>query len=303
MTIYYSPYDTTVTQGYPVKKINDEILSQYIKGGLTRMTTDIFAITGGHITPLSQPFTFTENQKTIGTVIDLRSQVKVDSAYRNNLEDLEVKATSKGEYNFLFNNAKLQSIWINHDPKVISYISPQIMLIYGRWIAEVITKRFGLDMREQVMIETLACLYYISLFAHERDFDRFFVDDALLKITQTLKISTLIAKETLLDIEEPLTDIHSLVELIKSKCDNVKLSQLSSAILISLLSSTWMGSSKSETLAVAIEHPPTFVGLVYASINEVLYRRTGLSQLVMRVLKGDAKNVSQRIKSLLDEEI
>ena len=299
MTIFASAYDTTVTQGYPVSKIHDDILAQYIRRQLSLVEKDIFAVVQGNVTPFSMPFMVKDKDSTF-IAIDARPMVK-GSLFSDDISDMEIRASHRAEFNTLITQAKLESIWHSSSYRALANIHPSMMTIYARWITSGLVRRFGLDAREMSVIEVLSCLYYISLSQHERDWDEYFTTNALLTITQTIKIPSQFVKETILDINTPLTDIKSLIDIIKVKCDNVKLDALTPALLITHLASTWFGNNKGETLAVAIEHPPTFISLVYAAISETMFRKLGFTQVVQSVLKGDQVKVQTKIKTLLDD--
>ena len=155
------------------------------------------------------------------------------------------------------------------------------------------------DFKDLTTIKTLCGLYYLSLFDQPRDWDKHYTANALLQLTQVLKIPSVFAKEVILDIEKPLTDIQSLVDIIKEKTDNVRLDTLTPGVLLTIISSTWFGNNHAEILAIALEHPPTFVALVYTAINDNLFKRVGFSQIVQNTLKSESRNVSVRIQELL----
>lgn len=295
--IFKTAYDTSVAKGYDQKALNDSILKAFIQGQTTNIKKDIFAISEGNLAkPFPHPFLVEET----GIAIDVRQYVKSSNVHDQDRQELEIRVRNRSEYDLLVNRASLLKIWLEYKPEELLYIHPSLMTIYAEWITSSIGKRFALDYKEITMIKALCGLYFLSLYSEERDWNEFFTANALLKITQIMRVPSLLVKETIMDITEPLTDIESLVNLIKEKCDNIRLSGLTPGIVISILSNTWFGNNHAELLAVAIEHPPTFIALVYAAINDTLYRRIGFSQVVSNVLKNEQRNVSTKILELLN---
>lgn len=295
--IFKTAYDTSVCRGYDQRAINDSIVKSLIQGQTQPVKKDIFAVVEGNLAkPFPHPFYTTESNRNHGFAIDVRQYLK-DSSVSG--EELNIRIRNKSEYELLINRAILNKVFLI-DYNELTYIHPGLMTIYAEWISSNIGKRFALDYREMTIIKSLCALYYLSLFTHEKDWNEYFTANALLKINQVMKIPSVAVKEYIMDIENPLTTIDSLIELIKEKCDNIRLNGLTPGILISIISSTWFGNNHAELLAVALEHPPTFVALVYTAINDTLYRRIGFSQVVTNVLKSEAKQTSIRILELLD---
>ena len=249
-------------------------------------------IEGNKAKPFPHPFYSEEADN--GMFIDLRGMNKAGID-----EDLVIKVRDKSEYDLLYTRARLSQIWIEKHTDVIKFINPKLIIIYSEWIASNISKRFALDFKDLTTIKTLCGLYYLSLFDQPRDWDKHYTANALLQLTQVLKIPSVFAKEVILDIEKPLTDIQSLVDIIKEKTDNVRLDTLTPGVLLTIISSTWFGNNHAEILAIALEHPPTFVALVYTAINNNLFKRVGFSQIVQNTLKSESRNVGVRIQELL----
>ena len=290
MSIFQTAYDTSVATGYNIKSIMIDVEKALTIGQAIPIYEDIFALISGNTQVFPHPV-YLPSKKT---VIDVR---QYNSPNIDN--ELQIRVRDKAEYDLLVNRAKLTKVWLESDPKVLSFIHPKLMAIYAEWISGCIAKRFALDYKDQVTIKALCALYYLSLFDSPNDWDNHYTANALLKVNQILKISTVIAKEILMDIEKPLTTIHSLTDIIKEKTENVRLQGLNPGILLTLISSTWFGNNHSETLAVSLEHPPTFIALVYSAINETLYKRVGFTQVVQNVLKGESRNLSTRVYELL----
>jgi hypothetical protein len=71
--------------------------------------------------------------------------------------------------------------------------------------------------------------------------------------------------------------------------------------LITILKSSWFGNNAAELLAVSLEHPPTWVSLVYTSLSERSFKNANLSKIVERYGKNNADNEFTRsFVSLVD---
>lgn len=293
--IYESAYDTSVGVSYSVKSINDSIVEAIYSDHCKVISDGVYGvITGNKAQNFPHPLMVVENGKNKGVFIDLRHMNKAGID-----EEFEVRVRDKSEYNLLLLRAKLTKVWNERNKDILKHIHPKLIAIYSEWISNNISKRFALDYKDQITIKTLCGLYYLSLFSRVEEWDKHYTANALLQLNQILKIPTVFAKEVILDIEKPLTNIASLTDTIKEKTDNVRLSTLTPATLLTIINSTWFGNNHGEILGIAIEHPPTFIALVYTAINDNLFKRVGFSQVVQNVLKNEGRNVTVRIDDLL----
>lgn len=295
MAIFDTPYDTSVAIGYNTKDIEFHLTEALIKNQLKLIPNqgkNVFAYTQGNSPNFPHPY-YLAKEKAI--VLDLRHM----SSSLNPNEDLEIRVKDRAEFGLLLTRGKLTKFWLENDKRMVSSIHPKLMVIYADWLASSIGKRFALDPQDHATIKSLCALYYLSLFLGENEWDNHFTANALLKINQIMKVPTVFAKEVIMDVDKPLSNIQSLCDLIKEKTGNVRLTSLTPALLLSIISSTWFGNNHGELLAVAMEHPPTFIALVNTAINETLYKRVGFTQVVQNVLKGESKNVSLRILEVL----
>ena len=48
------------------------------------------------------------------------------------------------------------------------------------------------------------------------------------------------------------------------------------------MGNTWFGANAKEILAVALEHPPTWLSLVYIALKERSYKNTSLAKIALR---------------------
>ena len=65
-----------------------------------------------------------------------------------------------------------------------------------------------------------------------------------------------------------------------------------------MLLSSWYGENSNETISIALEHPPTFAGLCYLSLNNNSYKATKISNIINSKLKNK-KDFALNLNSIL----
>jgi hypothetical protein len=186
------------------------------------------------------------------------------------------------EYGLLLRRAQLNDIWVNEDPALLRDVSPVAMSLFASWVSENVARRFALDPREQLNLAILAAFHYLSLFT-----DASFLDDAtrMKMATQISRGMRCSAEDVLSVLDDQTRPSHSIVDFCAAAggaTGSVRLQGFNPGVLISIIKGTWFGVNAQEMLAVALEHPPTWLALLMAAHVERTYKNSGLAKLVER---------------------
>lgn len=156
--------------------------------------------------------------------------------------------------------------------------------LYATFLADTITKRFNLNNLEYQQILIISHFFYQSLFFNQKD-----ISDTLKEkfSYQTIKITGYSAN-TIFDLVDkigPINNINEYCTAIKSVLSNIKVDDLNTGLILTLISTSWFGTNSKELLAVSLEHIPTWLSIAYTVINEKTYKNTTLGRISDRVLK------------------
>lgn len=199
----------------------------------------------------------------------------------------------------------LNLLWIDDRPVVLREISFVPMAIFSNWISESITKRFGLTAKEQFLISIVSCYYYYSLFSIHSELspeERTRLLAACIKITRAPATMVEQTIEAIANLE-PMESIKQLATNIKAITENSRLENFNEGLLVNLLISSWFGASARELVAVSLEHPPTWISLVYSAFVEKSFKNTLISKIAYRYLGPKGENDFIRsLVSLINEE-
>lgn len=151
--------------------------------------------------------------------------------------------------------------------------------VYAYWISDSIGKRYGLDPKDQMIVTITAHYYYQSLFFDEIDEHR-----VQQFAVQTAKV-TRMAPKMIFEVFDKIGEVKgvsSLCDAIKATTENIRMGELTTGVLLSMVANSWYGHNAKDIISVAIEHPPTWCSVVYASITERSYKNFLISKISER---------------------
>ena len=305
MTIYKTAYDTTATSGFVTAKIASAIKEASVSGEVNRLGNEPIVMIEGagtygeSVPPFSHPFSYPykgwgEEEKNM-VAVDVRPFGKYNRDSRT-----FVVGANKVEYNLTIARARLQVIWLERDPEVLRDISQMPMAVYASWLSENIARRYALEPLEQFNVSIVAAIFYASQFHNETSLnerDKLRIVNAIsrnlrCKPDEVLKI---------IDQVDVIPDISGFCEKAAEIASPVRLAHFNAALLITILGSSWYGTNHREVLAVALEHPPTWIAILMAASSERYYHSTPLARIVERYAKNDTgKNFMYSMLRLLE---
>jgi hypothetical protein len=289
MTRFATAYDTTVCSGYVLDKLAEGIQLALVKGDLafSRIPNSrVFEVramgsASSAIPEFAHPYPFDFNGQRC-LAIDVRpfghfDRIKGEFVIRNQVE-----------YQLLVHRAKLNDLWLDGNYGLLRDVSPAAMQFYASWISENVARRFALDMREQLDLAICAALYYGGLFSDDTEL----TEERKMKLVQSVTRATRASAQDVLGVLDriggPMGHIDSFCLQAKEATKSVRLQEFNSGVLVSILKGTWFGYHSQELLAVATEHPPTWLAVLLAAHVDRTWKNSALAKLVERQAKRDS---------------
>lgn len=293
MSIFNSSYETTIGSSMKnVKQIEHAIKEACIKDLLynshlnliTSLDFKPLVVTGSNASESNIPFFIhplvIQNFNGHNFVcIDVRPFIKKESTYWN------IQVRSYPDFNFAKNRLIMNLAWLNNEVGQLRVNLSFASQVFAGWISESISKRFALDPRDHMTLTVIAHYYYLSLFYPEDHIE----EETLQKFAvHTIKATKFPSEFVfqVFDQIDSMKNIHDFCENVKRILNNIRLENLNEGLLITVLSNSWYGLNASENLAVALEHPPTWLAIVYAALQEKTFKHS----LVARVAERYGKN-------------
>lgn len=295
MTIFNTPFDTTACHGYVVDKIQTEINKANVSGWLEHVHPGICLIQQSQdgldtIPSFSHPLVDVTGYRHPGAKPDVK--VAIDMRPYGKWDKMNYKfiVTAPGEYALNLLRARLTYQWL-HDvvvekvtPRYQRDISPLPMSVYASWLSEGIQSKFALQPTEQYRLQILAGIFYYTLFENNEKLS----EDEKMKlsnaVSRNLKVvqSDVLSVIDAIDEDRWLMDIKDFCKVAARVTGSVRLQELTVAVLYAIVGSSWFHPNAREWLHTALEHPPTWLTIVYATCTERGYRNSGIGRITER---------------------
>ena len=295
--MFKSAYDTTYGQGCVIKPTMDAIQQHRAAGGqqLSQVTDPddskqkVFNLTQVipglvPIPPFAHPVTLKNHLNP-----DFSEEVYVD--VRNfTREDREKNLVIQGamDYELAVRRGVLQTVWNTDHYMDLLNLGNYPASIYARWVTEALTRRLALPMDVQMNVQVIVSYFYLCLF--EQEDGEQFEDKKLFDFARFIARATYVnAEEVIKRIENfpILRNVNDLVALLKEHANSARFDNFTRATLFEIMSGTWSGSNYREIAIIALEHPPTWISMVYMAANERGYRNTSIGLIAKQYQRSD----------------
>ncbi len=308
MTTFNSAYETTATVGFSgaMAKTQVAIKQAAYSSETARYNNDAIMMIEGSgtygesVPPFAHPVVFPleifSEKERPWVAIDVRPYGRF-----NRDTNTFVVTGNRIEYNLAIVRARLNLVWVEKDKEILRDISPMPVAVFCAWISENVQRRFALEPFEQFNLSILAGIYYYSLFHNETKLD----DRDKVRIANAIARNLRCNLNDVLKIVDQIDVVPNLVAFCEQAGELVspiRLKALNPAVLITIVGSTWQGTGNHrELLAVALEHPPTWIGILMAACSERYYHNTQLARICERFTKNDiGKNFMQSTTRMLE---
>lgn len=316
MTIYQTPYNTTVGAGLVTAKITDAVTEAHVRTGFLRNNQNLDTyntkdespvrasiITHGTKDEQDLPYfahpivvsmkALAHRKEPDYLVADMRPFINVNG-------DLAIRNGS--EYAFAKLRLILSRRWYEGgDLSAFTYLSTVAGGIYSSWISENVSRRLGLDPGDQLKLAIVAAVYYHSLFTNQ-SFTEADKQKIAISVSRAVRADAQQVFQVLDEIKE-MNTLEDFISAVKQQLDgNPRVDPLNVGLLVTLLSTSWWGTNAKEISAVAIDHPPTWLALLYIAFTERTYKASPLARLAerWRGSKGETEFV-RSLRYLVDK--
>lgn len=291
MTIYQTAYDTTACSGYRIRDTQDKLEQGSLAGALrhVRIRTNhneegfsLCLLEGGNSAadvipyfkhPMVMPYKKLKDP-------DLEFAVDVRDFGKWFAPNQVFQVRNRPEYEWNVKRAILNYVWMTERPEILRDISLIPAQTYAMLMSECIARRFALDNAEKIKVAVIACYFYYGLFTPDRNADRDELE--FTKLVGMISRATKVPAPNVMQLVEhiPLiNDLAFLCECIKNVTGSVALTDLNVGTLMITMSGTWYGTNAKENLAVGLEHVPTWLMIVSASLREATFKRSQVNKI------------------------
>lgn len=315
MSIYKDCYETTVGSVMDTKRIVTAIKESMIKDGLGHVSLNVrdeggfkpVFVTGAYpsesdIPLFTHPITVLNFQHGNYICADLRFFVRKDTP----LDNIEQSIKNRTEFNFVKSRSVLSLHWLADGVSKLKNNLQFAGTVYAAWLSESIAKTYGLDFKDQTVLGILSSMFYQSLFSEESVFDE--------EAKQRMAVHTIKATNapselvfSVFDKVEKLNSIDDFCLAVSAVTENLRLKNFNLAMLLTIVKNSWYGTNAKEIISVALEHPPTWMAIVYTALSERTYKTSLIYRIAERFGKRGAsdefmKNYIQLVQELIQKD-
>lgn len=311
MTIYKTPFDTTAGMGYRYANITQELRAALVGGGLAVHSANDgqygASAHGRHLLALLQGGnSFADSVHFFKHPVFLRADDKeyvcldVREFGKWNQPQQRFDVRNAPEFVWSVKRALLTAIWNDDRVSTLRDISNLPAQVYCALVSESVARRFALDMAEQATVAVLAGYFYFCLFSDEAEVDEDEKNSLASKIARITSVDASRVFQIIDPISPRLADIAALCDAVKVQVGNVALQNLNPATFLSVICGNWYGHNSREILSMGLEHVPTWLMIVSASLSSQTFKRSTLSKISSRFDKrGAGDTFTQALSALL----
>jgi hypothetical protein len=284
MSIFQTAYDTRICRGAKLARFHDPIRRAYILGdigfspahGVYTIERDAASL--NEIPGFSHPMAV-EVDGELRVFVDLRGYGK----WSRQSDSFQVRSGAAGDQRMAMSRGALNVVWLNKPVSIMRDVSPLTTRIFSSWLSEAITRRFGLDPREQLELAILAGLHYQYLFVAEAP-DQVQEMKMMATVSKACNCSADDVKRVMNMVPEGFGEIDAFCRSAQDVTGSVRLKDFTPPVLYTALGGSWFAGAggAAELIAVALEHPPTWIVILYTALVERGYKNTSIAKLAER---------------------
>lgn len=315
MPYYLTCYDTTVGKIEKLKSLDQSLREAMVTGDLQERrlgvekvdeNTAIFVIGGTsaemNIPAFVHPYLIQNYKGRNYLATDARLFRTTAKDYYSE-RDFEADVRNKVEYSLMKTRAALSLMWLSKDVERLRARFNFAASVFATWLSQAIGRAYALDFQDQAMITAVGVYYYYSLFTEARKLEG---NDLEVAVVHTIKVTKLPGLEVykLFESLGEIRGIEDYCQEVKKVVQNVRLNDFNLGMLLTLVRNSWYGTNAKEMIAVALEHPPTWITIVYATMTERTYKTSNLYKVLEFLAKrGNGDEFKMNFLDLLRERV
>lgn len=319
MPFFPTAYETTVGRIFVVKNIANPLIQaiassdlKYAKMGLEDVDgLPAVFVTGMYaeeqsVPAFAHPLLVTDFRKNKYLAVDVRPFKGKEVSGDNWLEakKFEDSVRNRPDYVLAKTRARLNQLWLAEE-NVRSIRTNYAFAgnVMAAWFSSAIQRAYALDYADQATISAMTVYYYRLLFTQEKKLQGEALDTAVVHTIKLTKMPSASVYELFDKIGE-INGISDFCSEIAKHTGNIRLEKFNWGVLWNLIQNSWFGVNNKDILAVAVEHPPTFIPLVFAIMKEQAFKSSPLYKVIDSVAKrGAADEFLLNMQDLIRDQV
>ncbi len=189
---------------------------------------------------------------------------------------------NRDKFDFFVTLGLLTNMWVHENRRnSFRYMGSAPMAVYASLVSKSISQQYALDLGEELKIAIVAAAFYSRLF----DEGSTIGDGEKVGVVKQVAAATRAPVEMIyevLDQVKSLGNVGEMVETVRDVLQNPRLDKLSLGTFVTIINSKWYGPYGRELILAAMEHPPTWVSILYAAYTDRSMNKSGVATVADR---------------------
>jgi len=300
-----SPYETKTCAGYQMDGITKALSLADIEGDLAPMAMNGKPVPGLYgirpenkeVPAFAHPLFFKARDGSELVVLDSRG-------YARGHKGEPLVPSNYAEYTFNVVRGALTLYAKQNGLADMVGLGDLPLTVFSRFLGEKITRQLMFSPQEQMLITMVSAVWYICHFQEpsEGPFDERELQRISLKVARATKIPADVIFQHAGALRH-MESVDDYLQVLKEVLNSKRANDMDVRLIYALVGGGWFGLNNKETMAVALEHLPTFLAMVYMSLLDRSYRNSGVAKVVLQADRSGAGksfilNLSRLIEAL-----
>ena len=290
MTVFNTAYDTTACNMFPMRGVVDAIQEAQLRDYLPTADSVLYVESSqgasGQVKAFKHALYINKHHaEEIKHSNEIRNEpllaIDVRNSGRFDVKEGQFKITNSTLFKNIVCRAALTSLWLTNGAGAFRNVTPMAMAVFASWISETVAFRYSLDPKAKIDLMIVAALFYQSNQVDGTEFDKANEGRFLSGVAGAMKVN-ITEVNRIYEQTHCITSLEDFCTKAKTVLNNVRLENLNAGLMVALMGGTWGGDNAVELTAVSLEHPPTWLSLLFEAHTNQAMRKVGLSKIVER---------------------
>lgn len=188
------------------------------------------------------------------------------------------RLVANNDWSFQCIRMALNTRMLKGDEAMFSRFGDMPAKVFNRWVSGPLITKFGLPIESQMALYVITAYYYYAMCMPElQEANPETREQFAPVISRITGVPPDFVIDVILQVDE-LKTADDLAVAMSTKSRQERTGTLKYQDLYVLLASSWFGVNARENVGVALEHLPTFIGMLYMAVGDRSYRKTILTQ-------------------------
>lgn len=229
--------------------------------------------------------------------------VYIDARQFTRMDQLgKLKVINQGDYDLYMQLAKMELAWCKNDRPESAYLALNISNgVMSKWLSDKLSHINALPLDRKFMVKALVAMFSVGQFYNDVEGNA--TDKYLDMIKRNVAVPGQVIDAVAASVDNHIPrDMDEFSDALKMSDISPRFKSFNPAQIYNTITSDWrFNVNSSLILAVAVEYPPAFAALVSTAIDNTLYKRCPVGEVVYQLSKRDFEQHKRAVRLFIDK--